>query len=249
MAQMEEHYANLLAPIYTWMVGGAEAAFALGQADLQAAGLTDLDHPKKSAQLAIDLGAGFGMHAVPLARNGWQVLAIDSSQALLSELESYAQVLQMNTKCDDLLSFRKHLGAGQRAELILCMGDTLTHLKSLGDVKSLAQAVAATLAPQGQFIATFRDYSKLPAGQARFIPVRSDDQRILTCFLEEHADHVEVHDVLHEKLQGKWVMKVSSYRKLRLDSAQLIQCFEQVGLKAKVEPALRGMLRLVAQTR
>jgi hypothetical protein len=43
------------------------------------------------------------------------------------------------------------------------------------------------------FVATFRDYTTLPAGDARFIPVRSDPDRIHTCFLEEAQQHVRVH--------------------------------------------------------
>ena len=56
----DQHYATLLAPVYTWMAGGAEHAFSLGRADLEAI--------LPAGSLAVDLGAGFGMQPVPLAR-------------------------------------------------------------------------------------------------------------------------------------------------------------------------------------
>ncbi len=238
MSSVTDHYSTLLAPVYTWMAGGADAAFALGAADLASvSGRTGL---------AIDLGAGFGMHAVPLARAGWRVVAVDSSQLLLGELATSAAGLRVSTHVGDLLSFDEALAAGEHADLVLCMGDTLTHLESPAQVTELSRTMAGRLAAGGQFIATFRDYSRLPAGTARFIPVRSDDTRILTCFLEEFEHHVQVHDLLHERVDGTWTTKVSSYQKLRLAPEVVRQTFADAGLRAVLEPGPRGMVRLVA---
>lgn len=238
MSSVVEHYENLLAPVYTWMVGGADAAFALGQSDL-----ASILGP---GQVAVDLGAGFGMHTVPLARAGWRVLAVDSSPVLLDQLSAFAEGLAVNTHCGDLLRFGEYLPTGERADLILCMGDTLTHLETDDAIGSLSRLVAARLAPAGRFVATFRDYTRLPSGDARFIPVRADEHRILTCFLEECDGFVRVHDLLHERVSGAWATRVSSYRKLRLAPEAVRQTFLAAGLRATVEPGPRGMVKLVA---
>ncbi len=70
MDSVRDHYAGLLAPVYSWMAGGGEAALARGEAELDALRLT----PRGTA-VAVDLGAGFGMHSVPLARRGFNVVA------------------------------------------------------------------------------------------------------------------------------------------------------------------------------
>lgn len=238
MSSVDEHYERLLAPVYTWMAGGIEAAFATGQADLAPV--------LRGGKFAIDLGAGFGMHTIPLARSGWRVLAIDSSSLLLHQLATLAQGLQVTVRCGDLLGFADHLSLDERPDLILCMGDTLTHLETPEAIVALSRAVAARLSPQGRFVATFRDYSRLPSGEARFIPVRADENRILTCFLEEFDGYVQVHDLLHERTQETWAFKVSSYRKLRLPPETARQAFLAAGLQATVEPGPRGMVRLVA---
>jgi SAM-dependent methyltransferase len=238
MSSVVEHYENLLAPVYTWMLGGSEAAFALGQADL--------DSVRPSGQFAIDLGAGFGMHTVPLARAGWRVLAIDSSPTLLSQLSEFANGLSINARCGELLRFAEYLPADERADLILCMGDTLTHLETRDAIPELSRTVAACLGPGGRFVATFRDYSRLPSGEARFIPVRADEHRVLTCFLEEIGDYVQVHDLLHEHVRDDWVTRVSSYRKLRLEPEVVRQAFSAAGLRANVELGPRRMVRLIA---
>ena len=238
MSSVVDHYETLLAPVYTWMLGGPEAAFALGQADLAPA--------LPGGRFAIDLGAGFGMHTVPLARAGWRVLAIDSSPTLLSQLSEFATGLPVTARCGDLLRFAEHLATGERPDLILCMGDTLTHLETPDAIPALSRTVAAYLAPGGRFVATFRDYSRLPTGEGRFIPVRSDEHRILTCFLEQVGDYVQVHDLLHERVRDTWVTRVSSYRKLRLDPEWIRHAFLAAGLRASVEPGPRGMVRIVA---
>src|SRR6202021_2787730 len=117
MATVKAHYANHLAPIYLWMAGGMEAALQAGAADL-AAWLP-------GTGVAVDLGAGFGMHTIALARAGYQVVAIDSSAALLQLLQEHSQGLPIRTVEADLLDFRNLLT--DPADLIVCMGDTLTH--------------------------------------------------------------------------------------------------------------------------
>ncbi|HVY67246.1 MAG TPA: class I SAM-dependent methyltransferase [Gammaproteobacteria bacterium] len=236
MATAQRHYEQLLAPIYVWMAGGVEAAFA--------AGTQDVAPLVPGRGLAIDLGAGFGMHAIPLARAGYGVLALDTSRELLDVLRANAAELPVRCVEGDLLDFRKHAGAP--LALIVCMGDTLTHLPSTDDVERLARDVAACLAPGGRFVATFRDYTRTATGDARFIPVRSDANRIHTCFLEEHPDHMQVHDIVHERDGAAWKMRVSSYPKLRLAPAAVAETLRYAGLETTMAPGARGMVRITA---
>jgi len=239
MNAVTDHYERLLASIYQWMVGGSEFALGLGAADLAALGIGP-----SAGVPAIDLGAGFGMHAIPLARLGYAVTAIDSSALLSSQLRQLADGLDIRVFEADLREFPACIKAAPR--LILCMGDTLTHLSSAVDVDRLCGRVATALAPGGRFIATFRDYTNSLHGNARFIPVRSDTDRIHTCFLEEEPDRMLVHDILHERRNGTWSMRVSSYPKLRLSPDEVVRTLEQHGLEARCEPGPRGMVQVIA---
>jgi hypothetical protein len=233
MSSASAHYADLLAPIYMWMIGGTEGSFALGRSDLAAV----IDQ----RGLAVDLGAWFGMHSVPLARAGWRVIAVDSSPILLAELEAVTEGLPVTTRCENLLAFDEALAPGEYADLVLCMGDTLTHLETQDQVVQLSQKVAGSLSAHDRFMATFRDYSCLPSGNARFIPVRADDRRILICFLEEFDEYVKVSDILHERAGDTWSTKVSSYRKLRVAPEFMRKIFLAAGLRTVIEQRPRGM--------
>lgn len=239
VATVEDHYERHLAPVYLWMAGGFADAIARGEKDLDA-----IPCETTKNLTAVDLGAGFGLHAIPLARRGYQVLAVDSSALLLEELQNHANGLPIVSVVGDLLSFPQHLKT--RADLILCMGDTLTHLKHADDVLRLFSLAAEWLAPTGTFVATLRDYASPLLGPARFIPVRSDEHRIHTCFLEYQSDIVMVHDILHERVDSTWRQRVSAYPKLRLSPEWITQSLKQCGFSVRVEAAFNGMLRVVA---
>ena len=71
------------------------------------------------------------------------------------------------------------------------MGDTLTHLPNKSDVSALFGGVFDRLRPGGKFVITCHDLTTELYGTNRFIPIRSDDNNIMTCFLEfENADSV-----------------------------------------------------------
>lgn len=67
-----------------------------------------------------------------------------------------------------------------------------------------------------QSVISLRDYSTQLTAEQRFIPVRSDENRNLTCFLEYRESHVTVYDILHERDGSRWNLKVSKYNKLRI---------------------------------
>jgi hypothetical protein len=236
-----DHYETHLGPIYTWMVGDVDAALSRGNVELDALRL-----PSKAGGTAVDLGAGFGMHSLPLARRGFGVVAIDTYDPLLKELLSRKGSLPIRTVNADLLAFRAHVTGP--TDVIVCMGDTLTHLPNHSSVESLFGDGAASLNPGGLFAATFRDYVSAPLqGDARFILVRGDEDRVLTCFLEYTDTTVTVHDLLHQRQGGSWRLRASSYPKLRLSPEWVVEQLSSLGLSVRREAAPGGMIRIIAR--
>src|SRR5688572_23563475 len=152
MATVEEHYDRLLSDVYSWMYGGWDAALARYTEFFAVRGIA----PRKSRRV-VDLGAGCGFQAIPLARLEFQVTAIDLDRKLLAELRAHAGGETIETVCADLVDFRQHVQ--EPLELAVCMVDTLLHLPSEEVVEQLFLDVFAALEPDGTFIATFRDFS------------------------------------------------------------------------------------------
>ena len=237
MKSVQAHYRDHLGPVYDWSLGDFEQASARAEAQLLAAGLG-----QGSGALAIDLGCGSGRQSVPLLRLGYRVLAIDTCSILLDTLKARARGLPLRALEGDLREFRRHVG--EPAAAIVCMGDVLIHLESREDVRALLGDAARSLAPDGKLVLAFRDLTALPT---RFVPVRSDDARILTCVLEEQGQFVVVNDILHERHETGWTMSVSSYRKLRLSPEEVRAEAASAGLEVTSLSNEQGLVTIVAR--
>ncbi|GAA2069347.1 class I SAM-dependent methyltransferase [Streptomyces albiaxialis] len=244
-----EHYDRLLAEHYTWMVGGDIRQLGDREADF----LTEhgLSGPAPGAA-AVDLGCGPGAHALALARLGYDTVhAVDTSRTLLDELAPLsAEFPAIHLTHDDLRTALPRTVEPGTAHAILCMGDTLLHLPARRDVPALLADVAAALSPGGHFLATYRDLTGELRGTDRFLPVRADEDRILTCFLEyRDEDTVTVHDLLHARTAGSWHFQAGSYPKLRLAPSWLSDQCRAVGLHVRPDAPAPGGMRLLHATK
>jgi 2-polyprenyl-3-methyl-5-hydroxy-6-metoxy-1,4-benzoquinol methylase len=240
MASVKEHYDNLLAPYYSWICGGSELKFEENQKFFQSHGI----RPALSG-VAVDLGAGSGFQSVPLSQAGFKVIAIDLSHDLLMELNAHAEGLSIVPIEDNLLKFTDHIP--RNIELIVCMGDTLTHLQTLEEVQILLEDACQALEDNGHLILGFRDLTNELKNLDRFIMVRSGSKKIFTCFLEYEKNHVIVNDIIHERIADRWVMKKSYFRKLRISPQWLNDCLLKSGFTIKDQSNDKGMITILAR--
>jgi ubiquinone/menaquinone biosynthesis C-methylase UbiE len=236
---VKAHYDQHLADFYAWMTGDFLERQTEHQQIFKSFGI----FPQTNKN-AIDLGAGHGIQSVALAHLGFSVTAVDFSKTLLHELNINKENLPIETVESDILGFLESTNAS--AELIVCMGDTLTHLNSIEDVKRLFRLCKSNLAADDLLVLSFRDLSTELIGESRFIPVRQDENRMLTCFLEYFPEHVMVHDILWEKQNNGWAQRVSAYPKLRLSERQVAAMLEAEGFSIKEKKLINRMHFVVA---
>jgi SAM-dependent methyltransferase len=210
---VQEHYDTLLAEHYDWMFGVPVESKVAEQKIL----LHEILGTETTG-VAVDLGCGSGFQTLALADLGYEVLALDISARLLRDLRARVGSRRITVKHANVLTLDS-LVAKESVSVAVCMGDTLPHLSSRHEVSRLFQSVSRALEPGGRFILTYRDLAGGELkGLDRFIAVRSDERRVMTCFLEfETAETVVVHDLIHSRdAEGQWTLHKSSYTKLRL---------------------------------
>ena len=235
----KQHYDEHLSSFYSWMMGDFDTKSVAFQDFLKEQNI----HSEKRG-LAVDLGAGHGIQSIALNVLGFEVLAIDFSRHLLEELRQRNPSNSIKTIEGDIRKVSSFLQ--DEAELIVCCGDTLTHLDNKEEIESLIRDCSTSLMDNGKLILSFRDYSTPLADEQRFIPVRSDSNRIHTCFLEYEDERVRVSDLLHEKNDGLWVQKVSAYYKVRISTADIVQMIERAGLKIMFNQDVDRMQTIIA---
>ncbi len=234
----KEHYEQLLAAHYSWIFGGLDAQFKRN---------TTLFSEIFSAPhqgLVIDLGCGSGFQSLPLASMGYNIQAVDNSPTLLKELLKNARnkSLTISYHDDNIENFIRQYPL--QADIIICMGDTITHLASIATVEALLKDAYDKLKNNGQMVITYRDFSSVVKGTSKFIPVKSTEHKIFSCFLEFHSEYVKVNDVVQQWSEGAWQHEISSYKKVHLPIEQLVNFCHAIGFKSKHSINSDGMTQL-----
>lgn len=237
---VKEHYDNHLGNFYSWMLGDFDERKNDFIKFSKEYGIVPL-----RSKVAIDLGAGNGIQSVALAELGFRVKAVDFNTQLLSELESRKNGQEIEIINDDIRAVSKFRDI--EPELIVCCGDTVSHLNSLTEVEELIKDIFTTLTSNGKVALTFRDYSNELKDTSRFIPVKSDSNKILTCLLEFFPNRVRVTDILHEKENGNWKQKVSSYEKVRISKDIILKMLKKTGFEITLNETINRMITIIAQ--
>lgn len=236
----KEHYDKHLANFYSWMVGD----FDQKRTDFQDFLENNRVYPIET-KVAIDLGAGHGIQSIALKKMGFNVTAIDFNDQLLGELKSYPGGQSIKTVNTDIRNIKEY--SGLKPELIICCGDTITHLENKIDIEKLIEDCVNILSKNGKLILSYRDYSIELNDQQRFIPVKSDKDRILTCILDYEPEKVKVTDLLYEKTENGWSQKVSSYRKVRISPKEIAEMIENNGMKMTFNDSINRMQTTIAE--
>jgi hypothetical protein len=187
---VEDHYEKLLARHYTWMHGDYESKVREYQFLFEQTGILP-----RSGDKALDHGSGSGFQSLALTDLGFEVLSVDTSETLLREPRDRTQGRRIRPVLDDIRDQGTYATEGP-FEMAVCMGDTLSHLRSYGEVETLFGEVLGVLEGGGALVLEFRDATRELEGVDRAIPLRVDDERIMATFLEYEADRINVHDIV-----------------------------------------------------
>lgn len=102
----------------------------------------------------LDAGCATGSQALALASLGWQTLGIDSERAMIDLAAARAEREGLHGRASFATANMLEIGrlfADERFDLILCLGNTLPHLKAQDACAFLEQA-RALLAPGGALV-------------------------------------------------------------------------------------------------
>jgi SAM-dependent methyltransferase len=123
------------------------------------------DSPSRAV---LDLGSGTGEHSRFLADHGFDVVGLDSSPAMLDAATDRPVPNNLRFLNADIAD----VGAIElpAAGAAVCLGNTLPHLGD-GDLRRLAQGLAAKLLPGAPLVIQVLNYERLRAKNIRHLPL------------------------------------------------------------------------------
>lgn len=225
MGSIKEHYETLLAANYVWAFGDHSTNAARFKGIL-----SKLDIQPIEGTYAVDLGCGPGYQSIALAESGFDVISIDMSPALLQELRKRIGHLQIAPIEDDIMNFPVHC-AGKDIALALCVGDVISHLSDMAQVTELFARIYDGLISGGHLLLGYRDQTIARQGTDRISPFYSDENKIMTTFIEYQEDYLNVTDVFYLRTESAWNLEKSEYRKFRLRTERIKEQLENAGFK------------------
>jgi len=237
---IQQHYDQLLARQYTWVFGDVKSRVKENRILFHSLGLG-----KGDGALAVDLGCGPGYHSLVLSKLGYEVVAIDTSQALLNELIRHDDGKRIKTVCEDIRKIRDIVVCP--ANLVICMGDTISLLDSYLDMTGFLKDIRQCIAGKGRFILSFRDQTRALEGVDRILPIKNERDKVFTCLLEYEKNKIGVTDFLYQFADGKWSLQKSSYKKIRIFSEKLEAIISEVGFKIVRKDENNGFVTLVME--
>lgn len=238
--EVQEHYDTLLAQNYVWIAGGWDAGCKRARRFISDHAVTP-----NGTGVAVDLGAGSGFYSVALAEAGYRVIAIDFSAPMLEILKFHAGNLPIRPVHADirtLVAWEK-----QQPELIVCMGDTLTHLPDYVSARNLIRRCARELTKGGTLILSCRNYSDKPPGSTAVFPVQRDEDRIFLCRIDYGIERVRVTDILYTRESGSWERMSGTYSKLPVAPDSLRQMLSDAGFRIRFNEAGNETITLIGQ--
>jgi SAM-dependent methyltransferase len=110
----------------------------------------------------IDAACGTGIHAVHLAENGADVLALDASEAMIA----YAREARPHDRVDYRVADLRELPRGDRGA-VFCLGNSLALLPDAAGLDAFFRSAGDALAPGGRLLTQTVNYSRPVHGEAR----------------------------------------------------------------------------------
>jgi SAM-dependent methyltransferase len=125
-----------------------------------------------------DLGCGDGGHAKEISRRGATYVGIDNSAQMISMAKKkFAQKKEVNFFKGDML----HLPGKYRGkfDLVMLLGNTLPHILSVADLKTLLKGVHNLLKPGGRFVLQTVNPYLLKDKSVHFLPPKLANGTVL----------------------------------------------------------------------
>ncbi|MCX7707189.1 MAG: class I SAM-dependent methyltransferase [Anaerolineae bacterium] len=189
------------------------------------------------AHFVLDAACGSGGHALWLARQGYRVAGADISPAMidLARRKAAEAGLDLSFVVTDLANLQSTIRNGQSFDAVLCLGNSLPHLLTQGELIAALRGMASVLRPAGLLVLQNLNYDLRWQRQPRWFAAQGgvlDGQEVLVWRFADYdmpAGRIAFHIALFRKDASGWQVEVHTTPQRPLFQADLAAALAEAG--------------------
>ena len=167
----------------------------------------------------LDAACGTGRHALLFAGWGLEVTGVDLSPTMVVQARALAAEQGVPAQFIQAGFGGLNAADGGEFDALVCIGNSLPHLKTLRELNLALTDFHRALRPGGVLVIQNRNYNKVLAEKSRFMPVNQDSMGVeetlylrITDFPDNDPGGLVTFNivVLHKDTSGKWNYRVHS---------------------------------------
>jgi glycine/sarcosine N-methyltransferase len=151
---------------------------------------------KLACRTVVDLGCGSGLHSIALATLGMEVLAIDSSAAMLQRAQENAAARDLPIRFMALTMQKLAKTLQEPIDAVFCLGNTLPHLLSNRALQVGLKSMYQSLRPGGALVLQLLNYDHVLRQQERIVQISRSGE----------LEYVRFYDFLKNKIRFNVLM-------------------------------------------
>ena len=124
----------------------------------------------------LDIACGTGGYATALAKQGYQVTAVDLDKQMIFQLKRKAmdEKLNLNAMEGDMLELGEKLEAGY--DLAFCIGNSLVHLNGNQEIGKFFNGVKGLLTEGGSLVIQIINYDRVLSKEIKALPTIENEE-------------------------------------------------------------------------
>lgn len=194
---------------------------------------------KVGARRVLDAACGTGMHAVALARRGYQVVGTDVSAGMIERARANAAAAGVEVRLEvaGFGELAHALGEREGFDAVLCLGNSLPHALTPASLQATLSDFAECLRPGGVLLLQNLNYDRILTHRQRWMEPQArregEAEWLFLRFYDFDSDGLLTFNVvsLHRVGHGPWEQRVMSTRLRPLRHAELTAALEAAGFR------------------